>query len=100
MFSEVVGASTTGRTVASRTENARRAEGRPLARAGEPVARIARGQDRVEVSSMSTYLAKLKQMPSVREDVVSSVRDQIARGVYDDDAKLDIAIERLLEDLR
>ncbi|MDQ3076865.1 MAG: flagellar biosynthesis anti-sigma factor FlgM [bacterium] len=33
---------------------------------------------------------------TVREDNVAAVREQIATGTYEDDRKLDIAVDRLL----
>lgn len=60
-------------------------------------ATVRRGTDRVEVSQMSVYLSKLKNLP-VRQDLVDSVREQIAQGTYDTPEKLDAAISEMLGD--
>jgi negative regulator of flagellin synthesis FlgM len=54
-----------------------------------------RGSDRVEVSQMALYLNKLRDLP-IRQDLVDSVRQQIAQGTYDTPEKLDAAINELL----
>jgi len=60
---------------------------------------IRRGDDRVEVSALATYLSKLKQLPAIRQGLVDSVRDQIAQGSYETPEKIDAAVEELLTDL-
>jgi len=60
---------------------------------------VRRGEDRVEVSQLATYLSKLNQLPSIRHELVSSVREQLAAGTYDVDGKLDEAIGELFKDL-
>lgn len=57
-----------------------------------------RSSDRVELSGMSHLLQSLKAN-DVRADKVESVRAQIEAGTYEDDSKLDIAADRLLDDL-
>ena len=58
-----------------------------------------RGNDKVELSSTARYLAKLAEVPDVREDLVNSVRGQLAKGTYESPEKLDTAVERLIDDL-
>lgn len=53
--------------------------------------------DSVELSDQARALAT--QPTPIREDLVASVRDQIARGVYENDTKLDAAITELAKDL-
>jgi len=54
--------------------------------------------DRVELSGMSHLLSKLKSN-DIRADKVANVKEQIASGKYEDDHKLDVAVDRLLDDL-
>ena len=54
--------------------------------------------DRLELSGVSHLLKSLKTN-DVRTGKVSSVRDQIQAGTYEDDHKLDVATSRLLDDL-
>ncbi len=55
--------------------------------------------DRLELSGASHLLKALKQNSDVRVDKVADIKAQIAAGTYEDDAKLDAATDRLLEDL-
>lgn len=57
-----------------------------------------RAGDRVEVSPMARYLAKLNDIPSVREDLVARVRAEIESGTYDTPEKLEAAIDALVRE--
>jgi anti-sigma28 factor (negative regulator of flagellin synthesis) len=54
--------------------------------------------DRVELSGVSHLLKALKSN-DIRVDKVAAVKAQIEAGTYEDDGKLDIAADRLLDDL-
>ncbi len=54
--------------------------------------------DRVELSRHALLLDRLRNLPGVREDLVQTVRQAIADGTYATDAKLDIAVQRMLDD--
>jgi len=56
----------------------------------------ARGADRVEVSRMASLLNQLHELPEVREDLVSRIREQIARGDYDSEERIEGAIDGFL----
>ena len=55
--------------------------------------------DRLELSGASHLLKALKQNNDVRVDKVAEVKAAIASGTYEDDAKMDAAVDRLLDDL-
>src|SRR5688572_22601506 len=57
-----------------------------------------RGSDRVELSGMSHLLKALKSN-DVRTEKVADIKAQIEAGQYEDDKKLDAAVDRLLDDL-
>ncbi len=57
-----------------------------------------RATDRLELSGVS-HLLKSLQSNDVRTDKVAAVKGQIEAGTYEDDAKLNIATDRLLDDL-
>ena len=57
-----------------------------------------RASDRVELSGFSHLLGALKAN-DIRADKVASVKAQIQAGTYEDDKKLDAAVDRLLDDL-
>lgn len=54
--------------------------------------------DRLELSGISHFLKALKTN-DVRADKVASIKSQIENGTYEDDAKLNVATDRLLDDL-
>ena len=54
--------------------------------------------DRVELSHVNKMLATLKAN-DIRADKVNAIKAQIASGVYETEAKLDAAIEKLMNDL-
>jgi len=54
--------------------------------------------DRVELSSIGHLLQSLKAN-NIRTDKVASIKSQIEAGTYEDDDKLDVATDRLLDDL-
>lgn len=54
--------------------------------------------DRVELSGVGHLLSALKTN-DIRADKVSQIKAQIEAGTYEDDKKLDAAVDRLLEDL-
>jgi anti-sigma28 factor (negative regulator of flagellin synthesis) len=56
------------------------------------------GADKVELSGVSHLLTSLKAN-DIRVDKVASVKAQIEAGTYEDDHKLDVAADRLLDDL-
>src|SRR5690606_32609732 len=54
------------------------------------------GADRVEISQEAEFLSQIRDLPEIRADRVQQIREQIAEGVYETDAKLDVAVGRLL----
>ena len=54
--------------------------------------------DKLELSGAS-HLLKSLQKNDVRTDKVADIKAQIASGTYEDDKKLDAAVDRLLDDL-
>ncbi|MBL1216403.1 MAG: hypothetical protein D8M59_02790 [Planctomycetes bacterium] len=58
------------------------------------------GPDRVELSLEARMLRVLTEGDPVRRDLVDRVKEQIASGEYMNKEKLDIAVERMIEDVR
>jgi anti-sigma28 factor (negative regulator of flagellin synthesis) len=58
-----------------------------------------RGSDKAEFSPVAKYLSMLQAMPAVRQDLVHTVKGQIANGTYETPQKIDGAIDNLAEDL-
>lgn len=61
-------------------------------------ASASRAGDKVELSGMSHLMEALKKN-DIRADKVAGIRAAIEAGTYEDDQKLDIAVDRLLDDL-
>jgi hypothetical protein len=55
--------------------------------------------DRVELSETAQLLARMREMPDVRQDRIDMARSAIERGLYETDHRLDLAIDRLIEDM-
>jgi len=55
--------------------------------------------DVVEISTAAALAAKIHEIPDVRADLVARVRQEIKAGTYETPEKIDVAVERLLDDL-
>ena len=55
--------------------------------------------DRLELSGVSHLLKTLKSNGDVRTDKIAEIKSAIESGTYEDDKKLDVAVDRLLDDL-
>jgi hypothetical protein len=55
--------------------------------------------DKVQLSHVNHLLATLKAGGDIRADKVEKVRAQLKAGTYESEAKLDAAIDRLIDDL-
>ena len=58
-----------------------------------------RAADRLELSGAGHLLKALKSDSTIRADKVAAVKAQIESGAYEDDKKLDAAVDKLLDDL-
>ncbi len=55
--------------------------------------------DRVELSTHARFFDQIRRLPEGRSDRVDEVRTAIMSGTYETEQKLDVALDRLLEDL-
>lgn len=55
--------------------------------------------DEVEFSAEANWLNQVNDLPDVRADRVADLRAQIQSGQYDSNDKLDIALDRFLDEL-
>ena len=55
--------------------------------------------DTVEISDSARYLSEIKKLPDIREAKVAAARDAIAGGTYETPQKLEVTLNRLMEDL-
>lgn len=82
------------------TNAIRTAANQPLSRpaSAEPTSQ-ARPADRLELSGVGHLMKVLKADTGIRADKVASIRAQIEAGTYETEEKLNITIDRLIEDL-
>jgi negative regulator of flagellin synthesis FlgM len=57
-------------------------------------------RDHVEISPLGQMLDGISRLPEIRHERVEEVRQKIAAGVYETPAKLEIALDRLLDELQ
>lgn len=55
--------------------------------------------DRVEISPLGQMLDSISQIPDIRHERVEEIRQQIATGTYETPEKLEMALDRLLDEL-
>jgi negative regulator of flagellin synthesis FlgM len=55
-------------------------------------------RDQVEISPLGQMLDGISRLPEIRHERVEEVRRQIASGVYETPAKLEVALDRLLDE--
>ena len=56
--------------------------------------------DQVEFSEQAKWLEKIHQLPEVRQDQIDSLKEAIASNTYLSDDKLQIAFDRLIEEVQ
>lgn len=56
--------------------------------------------DQVEISELASFLSRLAELPEDRARRIVDIRQALQDGTFVTDKKLDIATERLLEDLQ
>ncbi|MBL4701197.1 MAG: flagellar biosynthesis anti-sigma factor FlgM [Phycisphaeraceae bacterium] len=64
-----------------------------------PATGTQRGNDEVTLSDNARYLSQMQQMPDVRQDLVTAVRQAIDDGTYETDEKVNAVLKPMLEDL-
>jgi negative regulator of flagellin synthesis FlgM len=55
--------------------------------------------DVVEISAVARLAAKVQQIPDVRTELVERVKAEIAAGTYETPERMEVAVNRLMEDL-
>jgi len=55
--------------------------------------------DQVEISDAARLASQLSDVPDIRHERVAEIRASIAEGTYDTEAKLDVAVDRLLDEI-
>jgi len=66
---------------------------------GNAAASSSWGVDEVSLSPEASLVSQVREMPDIRADKVADIRAQIARGTYETDEKLNVALDRMLDEL-
>lgn len=61
--------------------------------------RTAAPQDELAISDVAQFVQQAHELPDIRTDRVESIRAQIAAGTYMTDGRLDVALDRLLDEI-
>lgn len=64
-----------------------------------PAGDFVASRDVVEISSAAKLAAQIQNMPDVRADLVARVKSEIENNVYETEERLDIAIDRMMDDI-
>jgi negative regulator of flagellin synthesis FlgM len=55
--------------------------------------------DELTLSSEASFVDAARSLPDVRQDRIDAIKQQIADGTYESDAKLDAALDALLDEI-
>lgn len=55
--------------------------------------------DEVQISDAARLVEMAQQLPEIRTERVAALREAIAGGAYETEAKLDVALSRLLDEI-
>jgi negative regulator of flagellin synthesis FlgM len=72
-----------------------------VSRASQPAGRpeFSPIQDEVNISDAAQLIDQVQHVPDIRQDRVEAARAQIAAGTYETPDKLDVAVNRLLDEI-
>ena len=62
-------------------------------------ASVATPRDHVEISPLGQMLDGISRLPDIRHEKVEEIRQQIASGTYETPEKIQVALDRLLDEL-
>jgi len=57
------------------------------------------GVDQLDISPEADLISQVHSMPDIRADRVAQIKAQIASGAYETPEKIDLALERLLDEI-
>lgn len=55
--------------------------------------------DHLDISPEASYVSQARELPDIRADRVASLRAAIASGAYETDDKLNVALDRLFDEI-
>jgi negative regulator of flagellin synthesis FlgM len=65
----------------------------------EPHGGFVAGSDEVHISPEANLVARVHDLPEMRQERIDQIRAQIASGTYETEAKLGVALDRLLDEI-
>jgi negative regulator of flagellin synthesis FlgM len=57
------------------------------------------GADQLDISQEADLISRVRDLPDIRADRVEQLREAIAAGTYETADKLELAVERLLDEI-
>ena len=57
------------------------------------------GADQLDISREADMVSRVREIPDIRADRVAEIRAAIEAGQYETDEKINIAVERLLDEI-
>ena len=75
-----------------------RVEGKKSSRPIDIVQNVAAKSDDVQISQAARFIVEAKDLPPIREDKVRDVKRQIENGKFDNDERLNGAVDKLAQD--
>ena len=57
------------------------------------------GPDQLDISPEAQLISQSRDVPGIRADRVAAIRAEIQNGTYETDEKLNVALERLLDEI-
>jgi negative regulator of flagellin synthesis FlgM len=65
----------------------------------QTASRSASAGDELQISEAGQLASRLAEIPDIRADRVQALREAIQNGTYETDAKLNVALDRLLDEI-
>lgn len=65
----------------------------------QQVGSLSAPNDELAISDAGRLIDAVRDLPAIRGDRVAQIRAQLADGTYNADAKLDVALDRLLDEI-
>lgn len=72
---------------------------RAYSTAGSAPSGRAAATDQLDISPEASFISRARELPDIRADRVASIRAAIASGAYETDDKLNVALDRLFDEI-
>ena len=64
-----------------------------------PAQHSAAASDEVQISDAGSFIDQARNLPEIRAEKVQQIRSALSDGTYDVEAKLDLTVNRLLDEI-